>query len=287
MVDREFLFTSASDAMSIQAYSWHATNTPRAALVVAHGAAEHALRYERFARALNAAGFVVYALDHRGHGRSQGPDGLGDFGRGGWDALVADLAQLIAHVRGAHPDLPVALFGHSMGSFAAQQYCVSVPVAIAALVLSGSTAFELPRADQPRPSWQPNAAFEPVRTAYDWLSRDAGEVDAYVADPLCGFEAAGSRRRNMRPTSAHWFIDPSVLARIPADLPVLLVAGDADPLNRQLEGLHLLEQRWREAGVRRIDRRYYEEGRHEMLNEINRDQVTHDIMAWLSAVLAV
>jgi alpha-beta hydrolase superfamily lysophospholipase len=289
MVDQAFRFTSDADGMTLQGYCWRGGATPRGALVIAHGAAEHALRYERFARALVQAGYAVYALDHRGHGASQGPAGLGDFGAGGWDALVADLAQLIARVAFELPGIPVVLFGHSMGSFAAQQYCVSCDPAIAALVLSGSTAIggiEPAREGQPPPArWQPNAAFEPARTPYDWLSRDPAEVDRYIADPLCGFEAAGERRRNMRPQSTHWFTDPAVLARLPKELPVLLLAGDADPINRKLAGLRLLEQRWREAGVQRIDTLYYEDGRHEMLNETNRDQVTADVIAWLTGLL--
>ncbi len=285
MVDDAIRFTSAADGMAIQGYVWRGAATPRGAVVIAHGAAEHARRYDRFARALNEAAFVVYALDHRGHGQSQGPEGLGDFGQGGWDGLVADLAQWIAIVRSAHPGLATALFGHSMGSFAAQQYCVGHEVALDALVLSGSTALELPPREAARVRWQPNAAFGAARTAYDWLSRDPVEVDRYIEDPLCGFEAAGERRRSMRPTDMQWFTDPAVLARIPAALPVLLLAGDADPVNRNLQGLRVLEQRWRDAGVRRIDTRYYAEGRHEMLNEINRDEVTRDVIAWLADAL--
>jgi alpha-beta hydrolase superfamily lysophospholipase len=282
MSDEAFRFASAVDGFSLQAYVWRPAHEATGVVVVAHGAAEHAGRYARFARALNGAGFEVVALDHRGHGRSQGPAGLGDFGGGDWNALVADLARLIADVRARRPPLPLALFAHSMGSFAAQQYCVTHDVAIDALVLSGSTAIE-PGALR---AWTPNAEFEPARTPYDWLSRDAREVDAYIADPWCGFEAAGERRKNMRPADVSPFVDAARLARLPRELPVLLVAGDADPLNRKLEGLHVLERRWRDAGVRRVDTRYYPGGRHEVLNETNRDEVTRDVCDWLSAKLA-
>jgi alpha-beta hydrolase superfamily lysophospholipase len=285
MSDAQFRFTSAADGLSIQTYAFQPAGTPRAVVVIAHGAAEHAQRYARFARALNAAGLAVYVPDHRGHGASCGPEGLGDFGAGGWDALVSDLAQLIDHVRGVHPGLPLALFAHSMGSFAAQQLCQNGAVGVDALVLSGSTAFEPPKPGETPPAWTPNAAFEPARTPYDWLSRDPAEVDKYVADPWCGFETQGERRRAARPRGLAALADPAALARIPARLPVLLVAGDADPLNRKLEGLHLLERRWRDAGVQRIDTRYYPGGRHEMLNETNRDEVTRDVIAWLDTVL--
>jgi alpha-beta hydrolase superfamily lysophospholipase len=288
MSNEEFRFASAVDAMPLTAYRWAAPNA-RAVVAIAHGAAEHSLRYARFARALNSAGFDVLALDHRGHGKSQGPLGLGDFGGGDWRALVADLAQFIAETHAKNPRLPLALFGHSMGSFAAQQLCVAhVREAglLDALVLSGSTALETLSEQVRRNGWHPNAAFEPVRTAYDWLSRDAAEVDKYIADPWCGFEAAAERSKNMRPHDLTPFTDATLLARLRADLPVLLVAGDADPLNYDLEGLHLLERRWREAGVQRIDTRYYAGGRHEMLNEINRDEVVGDVCAWLGVALA-
>jgi alpha-beta hydrolase superfamily lysophospholipase len=280
--DHSFRFTSTADGLELQAYRWTCPQ-PTGVLVLAHGMAEHALRYDRFAQALTAAGLTVYALDHRGHGASPGPNGLGDFGSAGWSGLVADVAQLIALARAQHPGVPLALFGHSMGSFAAQQHCYRGASDFDALVLSGSTAWE-PTADGKRPPLDYNREFEPARTAYDWLSRDPVEVDKYIADPLCGFETQSGRNRGSR---IDWqqLNDPSGPARIRSDLPVLLVAGDADPLNRKLEGLRLLEQRWREAGVERVDTRYYPGGRHEMLNEINRDQVTREIIAWLTEVL--
>jgi alpha-beta hydrolase superfamily lysophospholipase len=285
MPDRELRLVSAVDGLTLQGYAWRARGAAKAGVVLSHGAAEHALRYERFARALAAAGFDAFALDQRGHGRSAGPGGLGDFGAGGWAALVADIGQLVAHARATHPGVPVALFGHSMGSFAAQQFCLDHSREIDALVLSGSTALDVSGSGGAPPRFDFNAAFEPARTAYDWLSRDPAEVDKYVADPLCGFETQGGRRPGAGIDFAK-IGDPVALKRIRADLPVLLVAGDADPINAKLAGLRLLERRWREAGVRRIDTRYYAGGRHEMLNETNRDEVTRDIVTWLDGALA-
>lgn len=282
MYDQAFRFLSNVDGLSLQAYAW-SVDRPRAVLVLAHGLAEHAQRYDRFAQALRKAEIATYALDHRGHGASPGPSGLGDVGRGGWSALVADLAQLVDRVRGDH-DEPLALFGHSMGSFAAQQYCYSRSSEIDALVLSGSTAWELPGPNARLPRFEPNREFEPARTQYDWLSRDPDEVDKYVADPWCGFETQLGRTRG---SFIDWegVNDPTGPARIRSDLPVLLVAGDEDPLNRKLEGLRMLQDRWHAAGVARIDTRYYPGGRHEMLNEINRETVTDDIVAWLGDAL--
>jgi alpha-beta hydrolase superfamily lysophospholipase len=283
MPDLDFRLVSDADGLSLQGYAWRA-HAARGALVVAHGAAEHGLRYERFGGAMAAAGYDVWAIDHRGHGRSTGPGGLGDAGSGGWQALVADVRLLIRHARSASPGLPVALFGHSMGSFAAQALCLDHSGEIDALILSGSTLLEAPEPGAAPAPFQPNAAFEPARTPYDWLTRDPAEVDAYVADPCCGFDKVpvwhligGMDPRRMS--------DPAALKQIRSDLPVLVASGEHDPLHRGLRGLDLLEKRWREAGVERVDVRVYPGARHELLNELNRDEVTRDVIAWLDRAL--
>ena len=275
--DREFRFTSDIDGFELNGYVWEWPE-PKALVVIAHGAAEHSLRYGRFARALNQEGYEVWSLDHRGHGKSPGPEGLGDFGEGGWDALVADIVQFVGLAKAEHPQLPVALFGHSMGSAAAQQLAPEASDKIDALVLSGSSA-TMGRRDGETRQWSPNAAFEPARTNYDWLSRDEAEVDKYIADPLCGFETQTSARRGW--ASAEKLTDPARLKGIRSDLPCLFVAGDKDPVNRDMAGLIELERLWHEAGVEHIATLYYQGGRHEMLNETNRDQVTAHIIDWL------
>ena len=279
--ERTFGFVSSTDGFPLQGYVW-SVDAPRAVVVIAHGAAEHARRYRRFAAALNAADLEVWALDHRGHGRSPGPDGLGDFGGAGWDGLVADLAQFIGMSRAARPGLPLVLFAHSMGAAAAQQYVQDHSAEIDVLVLSGSTARELPAQGEPPPLSGYNAPFEPARTPYDWLSRDPQEVDRYIEDPLCGFE---SQTREFPRASARRLADPRRLASIRGDLPCLLVAGDEDPINFRLAGLRLLERRWRDAGVIRIDSFYYPGGRHEMFNETNREAVVAELLQWLSGKL--
>lgn len=276
---KSFEYISRIDGWTIHAYRWSVEDC-RAVVVISHGLAEHALRYQRFALALNLAGYDVWAMDHRAHGKTLGPHGFGDFGEGGFDALVDDIDQLVDIAGTANPGKPVVLFGHSMGAGAAQQY---VPVGsgkLAALILSGSTL----RDPDEAPAGSPNAPFEPARTAYDWLSRDEAEVDKYIADPLCGFE--GQTIRNGYDRTDRRRIDPARLKQIRADLPVLLVAGDADPVNGQLTGIDRLEQKWREAGVRQIDRQIYPGGRHEMLNEINRDEVTENLIDWLGCQLS-
>ena len=282
---------SAVDGLAIRVHRWQPVDAAIGVVVIAHGAAEHALRYARFAAVLNAARLAVLAPDHRGHGASPGPQGLGDFGEGGWAALVADLGQLIGEARSAMPGLPLCLFGHSMGSFAAQDLCGfadgqrRAAPAIDALVLSGSTAIAKAPSGPRLSATGFNAAFEPARTPYDWLSRDPAEVDAYVNDPLCGFESRVQGGARARPDYER-LADPQLFRGVRSDLPVLLLSGDQDPIHRGLQGLRLLEERLRAAGVERVDTLYYPGGRHEMLNELNRDRVMADARDWMLAASA-
>ena len=163
-----------------------------------------------------------------------------------------------------------------MGAAAAQQFVQRGSHKISALILSGSAA------RKPNAEIKPyNDAFEPKRTEYDWLSRDEAEVDKYIADPLCGFE--GQELRNGFDRTDTRRVDPELIKNIRNDLPVLLVAGDMDPVNNKLQNLFYLEALWGAAGIRDIDRQYYPEGRHEMLNETNRDEVTKGILRWANS----
>jgi alpha-beta hydrolase superfamily lysophospholipase len=254
---------------------------------IAHGLAEHGERYARFARALNAAGFLVHAVDHRGHGRTA--DGhLGDFGAAGFAGLIADVAQFGAALRAQGPALPLFLFGHSMGSFAAQAAMLDHAATWSGVVLSGSTALDMlaagmanAPADAPAGLAAFNAGFV-HRTGYEWLSRDEAEVDAYVNDPWCGWDVPADVIPSLFAPAAR-LADPALLAGIRRDLPILIASGDADPLAGGGALLQLLAQRYREAGIADVTLKLYAAARHEILNETNRDAVTADIVAWLKA----
>ena len=288
MIRDEFSFPS-SDGLEIAYYRWRAPGRAAGIVQIAHGMGEHALRYEPLAAFLNAAGFHVFANDHRGHGRTaKGPDSLGDFGDGGWNALVEDMVSLSKFARLREGKLPLVLLGHSMGSFAAQQYLLDHSDLIAAAVISGSVAIDKLPID---PSKEPdltafNQAFEPARTPYDWLSRDPAAVDAYVADPLCGF-GVNQRSIASMAAAAMRLSDPAEISRIRKDLPIYILAGDADPINHGLEWLKPLADRYRAAGISNVTERYYQNGRHEMLNETNRDEVMRDLLVWMRKAIAV
>lgn len=278
-------FTSAADATEIATLAWTAVDAPIGAVQIAHGLAEHCARYERLATALNAAGLVAYATDHRGHGRT-GQHDLGDFGQAGFDGLIADLAQYGSWIAGEHPDLPLFLVAHSMGSFAAQSVIVENPDLYAGVVLSGSTALDvlaanLAQSEGPVGLEAFNTGFA-HRTGYEWLSRDESEVDAYVADQWCGFDTP-PETVPMLFARADSLAQPQVLSGIRHDLPLLIASGSDDPLAGGGQLVHLLAQRYRDAGLTDVTVTVYEGARHEILNETNRDEVTADIVDWLVA----
>lgn len=278
------------DGTELALYRWSGDTQPTFIAQIAHGMGEHAGRYRRLAEALIGAGAVVYANDHRGHGRTAGsPDRHGDLGAGGWAGLVADLGVVSAHARAEHPGLALVVIGHSMGSFALQRYLLDHSADLDAVVLSGSTAIDVVAAgidpDSEVDLSAFNAPFEPARTDYDWLSRDPDEVDAYVADAACGFGLDAAAAASMI-GGVDGVADPERLAGIRSDVPVLLISGDTDPLAGGGTLIELVAERYREAGITSVTARLYPGARHEVFNETNRDEITADLLAWLGDVVA-
>lgn len=275
---------TANDQQAIEAMCWLAPH-PKAVVQIVHGMAEHATRYQHVAQALAAAGYTVYAGEHRGHGQLAMVRGeLGDFGARGFQGLVDDMAVLTRHAAAQHPGLPVLMLAHSMGSMAAQVYLLEHGALLAGCALSGTTALELL---DPRVSgWtveSANASVPGAQTPVDWLSRDAAVPAAYVADPLCGFalslESLFSIFDTGLPTA-----DPARLASMPKDLPLYLFTGSHDPVNDMLDWFYPLEQRLRKAGMRDLSIHIYGGARHEVLNETNRAEVITNLVAWFDRV---
>lgn len=284
-----FTLRSESDATELRGWSWPAERgEARANLILAHGAGEHARRYDEFADALAGRDLAVWALDHRGHGESARPEALGDFGEAGWEGLVADLNQLTSHACDRHPGAPTILFGHSMGSLAAQQIMVDRSRTLDGVILSGTTCFDaLAEAAAEGGLEAFNAPFEAAgegRTGFEWLSRDSARVDAYVADPRCGFDPSPAAFEGMFAAAAR-LTDPETLRRIRNDLPVLVVAGDADPLNANWTLIDALIERLSSAGLTDIEVRRHVDARHEPLNEIDRDEVMRELLDWIERVI--
>lgn len=282
--DDTFTFDGA-DGAKIFTYRWRPSRPVRAVLQIAHGMGEHSLRYRKPLQPLLDAGIAIYSNDHRGHGRTaKGKDELGDFGPSGFSALVDDMARLSRIARQENPGVKLILMGHSMGSFAAQIYVVENSDLIDGLVLSGSAAFD--KLQAPRGGLTSiGDGMGKTRTPFDWLSRDDREVDAYIADPLCGFTANDASRASMFAAGAA-AVDPSALTHIRKELPIYIFAGDKDPINADLTRLWPLVERYRQAGIKDIRTDFYAGGRHEMLNETNRDEVISNLANWIEHVLA-
>ncbi|MCB1542173.1 MAG: alpha/beta hydrolase [Rhodoblastus sp.] len=294
----------ADDGADIHIHRWLPDSAPRGVVQVAHGLAEHAARYGRLAGALTGRGLAVYADDHRGHGQTAGADDLGFFAeREGWRKCVGDLWTLNRRIAADHAGLPTVLLGHSMGSFMAQDFVADHGDAIASLVLSGSNGPPpaiagvgrmIARIERLRQGGRGKSAllqslmfgdfnkrFKPARTPFDWLSRDPAEVDAYIADPLCGFEFSNQLAVDLLDALGP-LLKPERLARIRKDLPVYIFSGSDDPVGANLPALAAA---YRNAGLTRVDMRVYTGARHETLNETNRDEVTADLVAWIEDAL--
>ena len=288
----KFSYQSA-DGRQLAGYRWSAQDeqTSAGVIVLVHGMGEHVRRYDHVADRLTSHGFVVYGHDHRGHGASLATtDEPGHLGPNGWCALVEDLNLLTARARSDHPDLPVVMVAHSMGSFAAQQFLLDHGTSVDAVALTGTAAVDLlePALDLSDDLELSafNAAFCPARTDFDWLSRDESIVDAYIADPLCGFGIDTASLKDMF-AGARRLTDPAQVARIPRDLPLYVAVGSKDPVNAGLIMLWALVDRFRAGGLDDVTVRVYDEGRHEILNEINRAEVIDDLLQWLRRCVGV
>lgn len=277
-------FRSVADDLELATYEWGTDRpAPRGVVQIAHGLAEHSARYARLAEALNKAGYAVAAIDHRGHGGSI-TDVPGDFGAPGWEGLIQDMVDFGGSLRERNPGLPLFLIAHSMGSFAAQSALLDHSGTYDGVVLSGSSALDVmaqAMADSPEPAGLEafNAGFE-NRTGFEWLSRDEAEVDAYVADPLCGFDTPPETLPALF-SHVGRLADPLALKGIRSDLPMLIISGDADPLAGGGQLTELLGQRYRDAGLTDVTVSLHPGARHEVFNETNRDDVIGEVVDWV------
>ena len=279
-----FTYTG-SDGTPITAYRWDPAGAPTAILQITHGVGEHALRYAEVAERFVAEGFVVYAQDHRGHGATAAsPEEFGHIGADGWYALVADIGALSAVARRDHEGLPLTLLSHSLGSFATQQYLIDHSHDVEGVILTGTAAIDLlaPALDLDNPVGLDlfNAPFQPARTDFDWLSRDESRVDAYLADPLTGFNLDQDGLKAMFDGAAK---AGAATSQVRSDLPLYIAVGAMDPVNGGLALLNALQQRYVDAGLTNLTVVTYPDARHEILNETNRDEVVDAMVDWVHA----
>jgi len=282
-----FRFNSA-DGASIACVRWDSQGPSRGVVQIAHGMGEYIGRYDGLIETLVSAGLTVYGNDHRGHGLTALSSAqFGDFGEGGFDVLVEDMVWLNRIAKHECPFQPYLFLGHGMGSFAAQQFVLEHSVELDGLILSGSGSLDgLARLGNSVPvgSNVLNTSFEPARTPFDWLSRDNAVVDKFMNNPSCFAQ--------LQPASFASFLaaaprlsDPDHLLRIRKDLPIYVISGSEDPVGQQLQGVRVMIDRYRRAGLKDISCDFYSGGRHEMLNEINRDEVQARLLNWISSLV--
>lgn len=300
-----FRFPSCDGQHQIFVRQWlPSSGQPRGVVQIVHGVSEYIDRYTPVARFLNEQGFVVAGDDHLGHGRTaSGPEEYGFFReKDGWHTVSADVRRLRVLMGQKYPDLPYFILGHSMGSFLTRTYLIDWPGTVAGAIISG-TGQEPPflvsagwhmantvcRTSGPRTHSKLieqlcfgsyNKQFAPTRTRADWISRDEAIVDAYIADPLCDFLPTAGMFRDMM-EGLQYIARKSNLKKMDPATPVLFISGDRDPVGQNGKGVEKVAGFFRQAGAEDLTVKLYPEGRHEIMNELNRDEVFGDIRSWL------
>lgn len=310
MVKEEFYFDSRDGESSLHAVRYRPEDESQICCIlqVVHGMAEYVERYEEFARFLTGKGFLVTGEDHLGHGKSVGEKGsYGYFcEQDPATVLVRDVHRLKKLTEEKYPNVPYIIMGHSMGSFIARNYLCRYGSGISAAVIMGTGM-------QPRSTLKMAKAAAKVqklfrgsrhtsrlidklafgsygkrvshpRTPWDWLSRDQERVDNYIADPMCGFTFTVNGFETLFELVSRLH-DPQNLGAIPKMLPVFLVSGDADPVGDYGNGVHKAYESLVAAGLVNIKLKMYKGGRHELLNETNRDEVMKDILDWAQSTV--
>lgn len=296
----QFTFQSVQH-QPLSARKWVPEGPFRGIVQLVHGMAEHIDRYDGVAEALNARGFLVVGHNQLGHGA--GTPLRGYFGeKDGWQSLIDDVHGLRQLVQKDYPGLPYFVLGHSMGSFVTRCYLMEHSGGLQGAVLSGTGFFDagtvsaglalaravcLLRGEKKESPLinkvgfsSSNKPFAPNRTEFDWLSRDEVEVDKYVADPWCGFLFTAGGYRDMF-TGLRRMSDPEEIRKMRKDLPVLFISGARDPVGAMGEGVKKVADSFRAAGLADIQVLLYPEARHELFNELNRQEVYGDLASWL------
>ena len=306
---QDFYFQSSTGRTSIHALKCVPDGKPRAVVQIAHGIAEHIDRYRPFMEFLADNGFVAAGNDHLGHGKSiRVPEEQGFFAeKDGWWRVVDDMDKLHDIMSNEYPELPYVLFGHSMGSFLTRTYLIKHPDKYDGVILSGtghqSPALVLGGNAAASVMAKLNGAMgdgtkldslafgsylskiENPRTKFDWLSRDAEQVDKYIADPLCGFVGKIGLYRDMM-QGIKFITDKKNIAQMNKEKPVYFMSGDGDPVGDYGKGVERAYKAFCDAGLHDVFMRLYPGGRHEMLNERNNADVYKDVLDWLNEKLS-
>lgn len=301
-------FTSSDGHSRVHGWVYAPTTEPIALLQISHGMCEYIGRYRWFMEALCRQGFVVFGNDHIGHGESSESEQYGFFGEeNGYQYLVSDLHRMTSIVKEKYQKLPVFLFGHSMGSFAARLYLSHYGEELRGAILCGTSGPNpLAKAGTivtsaairlKGPMWRStqltamafggyNSKYASPRTTHDWLTRDKSIIDTYLQDPKCTFLFTACGYRDLftmlcQCNNREWF------AGVSKKLPILLISGDMDPVGDYGKGIEKVLEQLLKNGVEDVSMILYPQARHELLNELNKEEVLTDIEQWLTEHLPV
>lgn len=303
---KDFYFNSSTGKNKIHARMCVPDTEPRAIVQIIHGIAEHIERYDEFMSFLADNSIIAVGTDHLGHGKSiESEEQTGFFAYdNGWDYVVRDEEVLRLAMHENYPELPIIVFGHSMGSFITRTLLIRYPDAFNAAIISGTGnqsaalvngglfmgnlvtglkgAHHYSKFLNNLAFGSYNKIYENPKTEYDWLSRDEANVQKYIDDPLCGFIPSCSLFRDMM-TGVKFITNKKNLTSMNKDMPVYFMSGDMDPVGECGKGVQKAYNNFLEAGMKDVSIKLYPGGRHEMLNEINKDEVYTDILAWLNS----
>ena len=303
---KDFYFNSSTGKNKIHARMCVPDTEPRAIVQIIHGIAEYIDRYDEFMSFLADNGIIAVGTDHLGHGKSiESEEQTGFFAyENGWDYAVRDEEVLRLAMHENYPELPIIVFGHSMGSFMARTLLIRYPDAFNAAIISGTGnqgsalvngglfmgnlvtglkgAHHYSKFLNNLAFGSYNKIYENPKTEYDWLSRDEANVQKYIDDPLCGFIPTCSLFRDMM-TGVKFITNKKNLTAMNKDMPVYFMSGDMDPVGECGKGVQKAYNNFLEAGMKDVSIKLYPGGRHEMLNEINKDEVYYDILTWLGS----
>ncbi|MCK4542060.1 MAG: lysophospholipase [Spirochaetales bacterium] len=305
MREKEIKLT-VSDGKNLQLYLWlpPLSMDPVGMVQVAHGLGEHGGRYRKFARFMSTKGFIVCANDHRGHGKTVEQDhDQGLFAvKDGWERVIEDLREITRFLKKEYPSLPCFLLGHSMGSLMSRHYISESGEEISGVILSGTSGSsllfntvgkwlinkELRKTGPISRSSELdsmlfggyNRSFKPNRTKFDWLCRDESVVDEYITDSCCGFIPRTGLFSDLQMGFSNLFSKDS-LGGIPKNLPVFFISGTRDPVSRFAKGSRQVFRSYKKKGIEDVTFKLYPGARHEVLNEINRNEVYEDIYTWI------
>ena len=303
---KDFYFNSSTGKNKIHARMCVPDAEPRAIVQIIHGIAEYIDRYDEFMSFLADNGIIAVGTDHLGHGKSiESEEQTGFFAYdNGWDYVVRDEEVLRLAMHENYPELPIIVFGHSMGSFMARTLLIRYPDAFNAAIISGTGnqgaalvngglimgnlvtglngAHHYSKFLNNLAFGSYNKIYDNPKTEYDWLSRDEANVQKYIDDPLCGFIPSCSLFRDMM-TGVKFITNKKNLTAMNKDMPVYFMSGDMDPVGECGKGVQKAYNNFLDAGMKDVSIKLYPGGRHEMLNEINKDEVYTDILAWLDS----